>query len=358
MAANIAGLSHNQVMAAMRNEAANLAGQLVQLRLTQAANDEQLKSAATAAGTTVDAYKQMQQAAADAAQAVTDFNDALDATIGSAVSVEKAQIDVNQKLADMAVALEKNTGNFDINTQAGRDNMNVILDSITALKNQTEAMAKSGSSAADVSQVLSTTTQKIDDTARAAGMNADQINAMNAQYGLTPKNISTDVQILHEAESQLAALQADAAGVGASAAAAGAMLANLLAGGPAGGWGNALSGTRVAAGEMGTPTPPPGQQDPYAPSHLRTYGLGGYVPSTGPALLHAGEFVLPPEMVQGGQPAPLPTGSFSGGGGAGPGPLTLVIPVSIDGKAVAQATVTYTWQELLQMNRRQPLGFK
>ena len=353
--ASTTGLTHAQVTNAMRIEAQDLAGQLVQLKITQQANTAQAADAARQAGLTTEQF-QAQQAATirvdnatkDTANALKDFNAALGVTIGDKVSVEQAMISFNQNLDQMSTKLRENKQNLDINTTAGRDDMTQILQTITAIKQQADAMAKGGASGDQLNAMLTTQIGRLDDTMRQAGLTTSQIDALNQQYGLTPKDVSTMVQVygIADAENQLNQLAASLGQIGAQEAALPGMTAQALQ--EAQNRALATQGYGLGGAPAAAPAP-----SSWSTHNYPKYALGGYVPADTLAFLHAGETVIPPDVpISRAQPMPFMAPSAAPASTASSGPPGDLV-LQVDRQTFARISGPIVLQWLQQQKRRQ-----
>lgn len=122
----------------------------------------------------------------DATKKTSAFKDALDALVGTQTSAEGAAIQWNQALADMVPKLKGVQYSTDLTTQAGRDEQQAIVNTVDALTKQIEALQKTGESSDQLQPQIQALVGQFDAALASAGLNTQQIQALNSQYNLTP----------------------------------------------------------------------------------------------------------------------------------------------------------------------------
>jgi hypothetical protein len=183
-------------------------------KISQAYKDA-LNAANGATGTAVSMAQQVADAQTKAAAATDKFAQALQGLGNTNLSATAAAIAYTQAIADSDTALQKNGATLDINTQKGRDNM-TALDNIASSAIATmAAQAKAGASTQALTGDMVSARAQFIATAEKMGATADEANHLADQYGLIPKNVTTNAQLtgVTQAEAEAARLSADLAAI-------------------------------------------------------------------------------------------------------------------------------------------------
>ena len=173
-----------------------------------------------------DALEEAAEATEDAQSLAEAYSEAID---GSAASVQEYNEKVeeqNSLLDENASAFAGNVGNqmtyieaqesataalaengasLDLNTEAGRNNMNALLDLAGAGTDYAQSLADQGASQRDVNNQLTDARSRFIETATAMGMSADEAAAYADQLGLIPGSVRTTM----EAETETAQVKID-----------------------------------------------------------------------------------------------------------------------------------------------------
>jgi hypothetical protein len=98
-------------------------------------------------------------------------------------------------VSDETAAIKANGSSLDINTQAGRDNMNAAMASRQAIMQQAQAMRDNGASAHEAAAFINKHVDELGLQEQAAGLSRDQVNFLNQSMGMTPKEVNTAFKI-------------------------------------------------------------------------------------------------------------------------------------------------------------------
>lgn len=106
-----------------------------------------------------------------------------------------ANIAYQQAVSDETEAIKANGATIDINTQKGRDNTNAAAASRAAIMQQAQAMKENGGSAHEAAAFIRAHTLKLNEQEIAAGLSKDQVAYLNAEMGMTPKEVDTAFKV-------------------------------------------------------------------------------------------------------------------------------------------------------------------
>jgi hypothetical protein len=123
----------------------------------------------------------------DAQNAASALKDSLDALNGVHISAAKAAIDVQDKISNLTKALHDNGNTLDITTQAGRDNMNAILDAADAANKHAEAVTSETGSVYAGNAALQVSRDEFDKVLAQAHLTTAQIQNFNDTILNLPK---------------------------------------------------------------------------------------------------------------------------------------------------------------------------
>ena len=141
------------------------------------------------------------QADATAAQAeqfdtvadkISAAEEALRGFYDSTTSVLSAQLDVKDAIASFAEGLKDGATGFDQNTQAGRDNINGLIEFRDMAVDASVKVAQQSGNVEDGIVAMNGYRTSMIDAAVAAGANRDEVTFMLAQMGLTPEEVRTE----------------------------------------------------------------------------------------------------------------------------------------------------------------------
>jgi hypothetical protein len=173
-------------------------------KIAQAYKDA-LNAANGATGTAVSMADQLRDAQTKAMNATDKFAQALQNLGNTNLSEAAANIAYQQSLADSDAALKTNGATLDINTQKGRDNMTALDNVASSAIALVAAHAKAGASTTDLTNDMATARASFVATAQKMGATADEANHLADQYGLIPKNVTTNAQLTGVTAAQAAA---------------------------------------------------------------------------------------------------------------------------------------------------------
>jgi hypothetical protein len=112
---------------------------------------------------------------------------------GAAEDSVRGEIDFEQSLADMTGKITAGKDALNDHTQAGRDNLNMVLSSIDAAQKAAEAKFNETNSVQQASDVYNGYIAELRKTLQQAGLTNAQIDSLINSYGRIPPSISTDI---------------------------------------------------------------------------------------------------------------------------------------------------------------------
>lgn len=139
-------------------------------------------------------YEKQKVAVKDAAEALFEYANVALALSGNAIGFEAA-------IDNMTAALKENGRTVDINTEKGRANVSALNQMASASGTYIEALVKNGATTAEVTAVTQRAREEFVNTATKMGMTKDAAQALADKYGLIPKNVATQVQMLIDQNS-------------------------------------------------------------------------------------------------------------------------------------------------------------
>jgi hypothetical protein len=135
--------------------------------------------------------------ALDAATGRADkFRDTVTTLRAPQEDLRSATRDVWTELDNMSQSLDDNGATLEANTEEGRANQEQLETTRDAIYGHAAALLENGASAETAAADIAANVLQLDDQWRAAGATEGQIAALNAEYGLTPEQISTYLEVL------------------------------------------------------------------------------------------------------------------------------------------------------------------
>ena len=107
-------------------------------------------------------------------------------TFNAAMNLDQANLGAAQGLADLSTAIKTNGKHWDENTQAGRNNMGQLLNSIDADKRAYDAQVAAGGATAGATKKYHDQVDKLLDLARQAGLSKGAIQKLKGEYESIP----------------------------------------------------------------------------------------------------------------------------------------------------------------------------
>lgn len=132
-------------------------------------------------------------AADDATDEIADLDKALTELIDGPISADEALIAWKDGLVELAKELREGARTLDMETQAGRDNLGVIIDQVRQLPAVAEGYRRQGLSAQEAARRTAAHVKELRQTAIDAGMSATAVDALLARYNATPEQIITTI---------------------------------------------------------------------------------------------------------------------------------------------------------------------
>lgn len=180
---------------------------------TAVAKQKELQDAVDAAGPaeqqSAEQKKKVAQASQEAAQAMDALIEATQSYGNLLLQMSGNAIGVESAIDQATEALKKNGKNLDIDTEAGRANMQALNGIAQASMQQVKTMAEAGASTQEMSAATAKARKSFIDTAQAMGMPAAEAKKLADAYFAIPKEVNTtlNTHIKGANEKQVAALQ-------------------------------------------------------------------------------------------------------------------------------------------------------
>jgi hypothetical protein len=161
----------------------------------KAVDNEKIKSAdAKGATDGLSSSLETQKAKTDKAkQAMNDLTSALKGWADQTTSILSANINWEDALDSVTSTLQTNGNQWDINTEAGRNNMNALIAAKDAAIDNANAMLQNGASVDQVTGQMGLFRGQLENTLTQAGLTQGQIASLIAEMGLTPSEIHTTI---------------------------------------------------------------------------------------------------------------------------------------------------------------------
>lgn len=159
---------------------------------------------------TADSADQAAQKVKDAAQKVEDYKKALEDLFNIQMSLDEANIRYQESIDKTLEILKDGKRTLDINTDAGRENKQAILDQLQAIENLRKARIDNGMTIADANKLARDEQEALRITAERLGFNKRQVDALTRAYENIPAKVSTETVTpgLTAAQSRLAKVEA------------------------------------------------------------------------------------------------------------------------------------------------------
>lgn len=119
-----------------------------------------------------------------AASAADVFKTSMDKLLGVHVSALQAEIDYRQGTEDLTKQLKENANNLDINTAAGRANLDAVLKQTNRARDFSDAILREKGDVAGATAIMETFTQTIREQLIAAGNAPEVVEALLQRLGL------------------------------------------------------------------------------------------------------------------------------------------------------------------------------
>lgn len=154
----------------------------------------------------------------DAADDASKLKDKLDILSGAQLEVDQAAIRYQQTLADVREELGEGSRTLDVNTEAGRENRQAVIDLIEESFALIGAMEEEGATTYELSSALQNHVLDLRGVMEQAGFTEEQIQDLIDRYNLTPEEVQTAVHAtnVEETIADLGRLDRAISGVGTS----------------------------------------------------------------------------------------------------------------------------------------------
>jgi hypothetical protein len=129
----------------------------------------------------------------DAAAANKALTDSFDKLFGIQMSTDEAAIRYQESIDKTVETLKENKRTLDINTEAGRENKEAILDQIQAIDKVRDANIANGDSIDVANGKYDAQLEQLRKTLLKLGLNKTEVNKLIDAYKDVPRNVSTEV---------------------------------------------------------------------------------------------------------------------------------------------------------------------
>lgn len=146
---------------------------------------------------------QVSDALADVQSAASQLKNTLDLLNGGNLDAEKANLSYKDSLDAVKKAMQANGTSTDDATDAGRANLKVILDSISAAQTHAEAVAKQTGSVQAGNEAFQKDIEVLRGVAGQAGLTGAPLDALLDKYAKWPHNLDTDITITDHATQRI-----------------------------------------------------------------------------------------------------------------------------------------------------------
>lgn len=164
-------------------------------------NEQQAK-----AGDEADRWKGLTDKAKAAVQEasveVSGLTDRLKELLTGQVDADRALSGYEKSLDDLTDSLKENGTSLDLNSEAGRHNVDAIDDLVEAGARHLQSLVDSGASMDDLRGAFNRHIEDFRRTLTQMGFNEQQVDELTRKYGLVPENVNTLVH-LHGAQTVL-----------------------------------------------------------------------------------------------------------------------------------------------------------
>lgn len=159
------------------------------------AKKEQTDKAAEAVALYETALEEATPTLEEQTEAIIANNESLRDQANAALEASDAEISFAATLDDTTATIAENGKTLDLSTEAGRANKSALNDLASETLGLADANKVNGAATADSNAKLATGRTAFLNAADAAGMAADEANALADSYGLVPETVSTSVAV-------------------------------------------------------------------------------------------------------------------------------------------------------------------
>lgn len=160
-----------------------------ELREAARGADDAGESAEGAAGGVDELGEEMEEAASTGQQLL----DVLAGLDGGMIDLDRATITYIESIEDMIDAFARNGATVDTNTEAGRENVGVIMEAVRGTRDHIAALVDAGAPMNELTRVTHEHVNQLRAEMEQAGFTAAQIDHLIERYGLVPTDIITEV---------------------------------------------------------------------------------------------------------------------------------------------------------------------
>lgn len=114
---------------------------------------------------------------------------------GASITLTEAQIQAEETADRLTAALQENGATLDINTEAGRTNLQTILDLIQAAGDAADAKFEESNSVAAASDTYNQYINQLRTVLQEAGFTDEEINRLIDSYGRMPQSVQTAITV-------------------------------------------------------------------------------------------------------------------------------------------------------------------
>lgn len=146
-----------------------------------------------AAGGLAGGFYDLTRSAADAKKEIDALERSFSELFGIQMSVDEANIAYQESIDKTIEVLKEGKRTLDINTQAGRENKEALLNQVDAINDVRDANIANGMSLGDANKIYDQQLSQLRKTLLSLGYNKQQVDALITAYKNVPKNVSTEV---------------------------------------------------------------------------------------------------------------------------------------------------------------------
>jgi hypothetical protein len=140
-------------------------------------------------------FKNVAGSAEEAKDAVADLKNAFDHLFDITIGLDQATLNYEKGIDKFNKVMKENSNTLDINTEAGQNNQQAIIDRITDIDDLRTAEINSGASIEDANKKYDQRLERLKKEAIAAGLSKEAVDALIRKYKEIPKKAETEIKI-------------------------------------------------------------------------------------------------------------------------------------------------------------------
>lgn len=130
----------------------------------------------------------------DAAEKLEKVGEELDRIFGNTMDLDRATIAYERSLDDLVETLQDGTRTLDVNSEAGQENRDAMLDNIQAIKNLRDANVNNKMAVEEANSIYDQQLEQLRRTAYSLGFNKQQVDALIDSYKAIPARAEVEVR--------------------------------------------------------------------------------------------------------------------------------------------------------------------